>query len=364
MQASKNCEPDTVITTVREEIKVSQKKRYKTLYYKNASIVGIQKTLGDMLKEALSESSNRKKASSRQESINDSGDMRFINSYENYNGMFFSQLVSIEAGKIQSYLHLDDESESYPIKPVNLDLVEGKDLKATEKLRREFLDSIIYFGVIGNHVAILQSSTLRSRQLESYLNWFLGTSCCNILPENTPIILNDSITDEMRERITQSPAKEISVGSPINTKPVLPVNFSSDAGTTTLTTNANVASVKHVLDQDDASLIKRFFGLNLTGKQFSDSLEKANLSLEMTLKFKNTTTKNGQQLIDQVATSLRHLDPEDYYIKLSDKSTIRGGELVVAGQITVQFTDSGAIDEAVLKNDMHKWLVKSANHSN
>ena len=102
-----------------------------------------------MLKEALSESSNRKKASSRQESINDSGDMRFINSYENYNGMFFSQLVSIEAGKIQSYLHLDDESESYPIKPVNLDLVEGKDLKATEKLRREFLDSIIYFGVIG-----------------------------------------------------------------------------------------------------------------------------------------------------------------------------------------------------------------------
>lgn len=343
---------------------MAAKKRYRTLFYKSAKIVGVSKSLSEMLKEALSDTSNRKKVASRQEGLNDSGDMRFINSYENYNGMFFSQLISIEAGKIQSYLHLDDESESYPIKPVNLDLIDSSASKTTEKLRREFLDSIIYFGVIGNHVAILQTSTLRSRQLESYLNWFLGSSCCNILPENTPIILNDSITDEMRERITKSPAKEISVGSPINTKPVLPVNFSNNPETQALTTNASVASVKHVLDQDDASLIKRFFGLNLSGKEFSDSLEKANLSLEMTLKFKKTTTQNGQELIDRVATSLRHLDPEDYYIKLNDKSTIRGGDLVVAGPITVHMTESGAVDEGILKNDMHTWLVKNANHSN
>ena len=343
---------------------MATQKRYRKLFYKNAKIVGTSQPLSEMLKEALSDSSTRKKVSSRQESLNDSGDMRFINSYENYNGMFFSQLISIEAGKIQSYLHLDDESESYPIKPVNLELIADPIDKAKEKLRREFLDSIIYFGVIGNHIAVLQSNTLRSRQLESYLNWFLGSSCCNILPENTPIILSDSITDEMRERITRSPAKEISVGSPINTKPVLPVNFSNTSNAQPLTTNASVASVKHVLDQDDASLIKRFFGLNLTGKEFSDSLEKANLSLEMTLKFKNATTKNGQELIDQVATSLRHLDPEDYYIKLSDKSTIKGGELVVAGPITIHLTESGAVDEGILKNDMHTWLVKNANHSN
>lgn len=343
---------------------MSNKIRYRKLYYKNSKIVGVSKTLSEMLKEVLSDTSDRKKVISRQEPLNDSGDVRFINSYENYNGMFFSQLISIEAGKIQSYLHLDDESESYPIKPIDLELIEGPSAKATEKLRREFLDSIIYFGVIGNHIAILQSSTLRSRQLESYLNWFLGSQCCNILPENTPIILSDSISDEMRERITKSPAKEISVGTPINSKPVLPVNVSNNSETGVTTTNAQVASVKHVLDQEDASLIKRFFGINLSGKEFADSLEKANLSLEMTLKFKKATTKNGQELIDQVATSLRHLDPEDYYIKLNDKSVIKGGELVVAGPIKIQLTESGAIDEGILKNDMHAWLVKNANHNN
>lgn len=341
---------------------MSSKVRYRKLFYKQAKIVGVKQSLSEMLKEALSDTSNRKKVISRQETLNDSGDMRFINTYENYNGMFFSQLISVEAGKIQSYLHLDDESESYPIKPINLDLVEEIPNKDKEKLRREFLDSIIYFGVIENHIAILQSSTLRARQLESYLNWFLGSSCCNILPENTPIVLSDSITEKMRDRISKSPAKEISVGSPINTTPVLPIIATNSEKLEILTTDAQVASVKHTLDPNDASLIERFFGINLSGKEFADSLEKANLSLEMKLKFKKTTTKNGQELIDQVATSLRHLDPDDYYIKLSDQSCIRGGELVVASPIKVQITDSGAIDEGILKNDMHVWLVTHANH--
>lgn len=339
---------------------MSQNSRHRKLFYKQAKIVGVNKTLSDMLKEALSSNSNRKKVISRQEVLGDSGDMRFINSYENYNGMFFSQLISVEAGKIQSYLHLDDESESYPIKPIDLDLVDKENAK--DKLRKEFLDSIIYFGVIGNHIAILQSSTLRARQLESYLNWFLGTSCCNILPENTPIILSDAITEEMRTRIAKNPAKEISVGSPINSSPVISPVTANNSSPNNVDIQSQVASVKHTLDPDDASLIERFFGINLSGKEFSDSLEKANLSLEMKLKFKRTTTKNGQELIDQVATSLRHLDPDDYYIRLSDKSYIKGGQLVVAGPIKIQLTESGAIDEGILKNDMHVWLVQHANH--
>lgn len=84
----------------------------------------------------------------------------------------------------------------------------------------------------------------------------------------------------------------------------------------------------------------------------------------MTLKFKRTTTKNGQELIDQIATSLRHIEPEDYTIRLNDKSYIKGGELVVAGDIKVQLNSNGAIDESLLRNDMHTWLVQKANHEN
>ena len=166
----------------------------------------------------------------------------------------------------------------------------------------------------------------------------------------------------MRERVSKSPAKEISVGTPINSSPIVPNTSSNQPETGVVSTNAQVASVKHVLDPKDATLIQRFFGINLTGKEFADSLEKANLSLEMTLKFKRTTTKSGQELIDQIATSLRHIEPEDYYIKLSDKSYIKGGELIVASPIKIQLTESGAVDEGILKNDMHAWLVKNAKH--
>lgn len=248
---------------------MSEQSKHKKIYYKQAQIAGTQLNLSDMLYKALlSTESTRKKVSSREESIGSSGDMRFINFYENYNGMFFSQFISVEAGKVQSYLHIDKESETYPINPINLELLDKKPKKELEKLRREFLDSILYFGVIGNHIAIIQSSSLRARQLESYLNWFLGSSCCNILPDNTPIILTDAINEEMRKRISQSPAKEITVGTPLHSTPKLPNNGSNT--TSLVTTNAQVASVKHTLDPDDASLIKRFFGLNLSGKEFSD----------------------------------------------------------------------------------------------
>lgn len=340
---------------------MSGKTRYKTLYYKHAVISGSKLPLGEMLQAALSESGGRNKACNRHEALNDSGDIRFINHYDNYNGMFFAQLISIESGKVQNFLKFDNDSNAYSINPINLNSIDKQDLENENTLRREFVDSLLYFGVIGNHVAVLQSSALKARQLETHINWFLGSSCCNILPDNTPVLLSDAINEEMRERIERSPAKEIRVGTPIISQSTQN-SHTGQSHQLTAVANAEVAKVKHTLDAEDAGLIKRFFGLNLTGKEFSDSLEGANLSLELTLKFKNSTTKTGQELIDQVASSLRHIDPEDYSIRLSDKSLIKGGELIVAGPIKLITLPSGAIDESTLKHDIHVWLVQKADH--
>lgn len=334
---------------------MSSKTLYKTVYYKHAVIAGSNLSLRDMLQAALSESSGRNKACSRHEPLNDSGDIRFINHYDNYNGMFFGQLISIESGKVQNFLKFDDNSNAYTINPIDLNNLDKEELESEKVLRREFVDSLLYFGVIDNHVAVLQSSALKARQLEAYLNWFLGSSCCNILPDNTPVILSDAIDETMKEKIERSPAKEIKVGTPIISQPLQTSQLTTVA-------NAEVAKVRHTLDAQDTGLIKRFFGLNLNGKEFSDSLEGSNLSLELTLKFKNSTTKTGQDLIDQIASSLRHIDPEDYSIRLSDKSIIKGGELIVAGPIKLITLPSGAIDEGTLKHDIHVWLVQKADH--
>jgi hypothetical protein len=38
---------------------------------------------------------------------------------------------------------------------------------------KEYLEGSVYFGVVDNHLVALQSSALRTKDLERHLNWFL-----------------------------------------------------------------------------------------------------------------------------------------------------------------------------------------------
>ncbi|RDF38423.1 hypothetical protein DWA26_18990, partial [Acinetobacter baumannii] len=89
--------------------------------------------------------------------------------------MFFGELIIVESGKAQAVLKIDNDSATeFPIKTyLTEDLPDDED-ESVEVVRKEFIDSVLYFGVIDNHVAIIQSRSLTARTLESYLGWLLG----------------------------------------------------------------------------------------------------------------------------------------------------------------------------------------------
>jgi hypothetical protein len=57
---------------------------------------------------------------------------------------------------------------------------------------KEFLGGSVYFGVLDDHVVILQSKPLRTKDLERHLNWFLRNRA-NVLAENNRVSLDDNL---------------------------------------------------------------------------------------------------------------------------------------------------------------------------
>ncbi|MFH4338270.1 hypothetical protein WAJ35_23090, partial [Acinetobacter baumannii] len=106
--------------------------------------------------------------------------------------MFFGELIIVESGKAQAVLKIDNDSATeFPIKTyLTEDLPDDED-ESVEVVRKEFIDSVLYFGVIDNHVAIIQSRSLTARTLESYLGWLLGEAA-KALPANSALILKDA----------------------------------------------------------------------------------------------------------------------------------------------------------------------------
>ena len=135
------------------------KTKYKTIRYKKVDLKG-EKTLYDYIKEVvIDNSSNYYKVKNRQQSVsNESDDFIFINHVSEYKNMIYGELVIVEIDKSQQYIDLDDEASEYKISSLSTSQIASINNENAEELKREFVDSVLYFGVIKNHMAIIQSS--------------------------------------------------------------------------------------------------------------------------------------------------------------------------------------------------------------
>ncbi|MBD1602285.1 hypothetical protein [Pseudomonas typographi] len=349
----------------------------KTIHYKSVFITG-DIIIQDALKKALSKDGVAAKPANRQQKINNDDDaVTFINRFSEFNGMTFCQLVILETGKKQPFITVDDEAEYYSIDslasekiPDSKEIEESENLSAEQikaekaRKRREFLDSMLYFGVIGNHMVVLQSSSLRSRELESHLSWLLGT-CTTIVPANSMLVLKDKPAESVYEKMRAKPVKSIKLGAPLTSElhndPSAPIAPRTEM-TETEETHAN--KVRFVPQGMAASILKAALPEGFLEKlDLHDSLDDANIHVALEITYLRKTTKIGQTVIDSVATSLRHLPESDVVINLQGGGKIRGDELKLSGNISVKSMENGLIDEGLLFHEMHNWLISKISAS-
>jgi hypothetical protein len=117
-------------------------------------------------------------------------DHLFINHIHDENKLVFGNLVSFTKGRAQALLRqLGDVPE------VNIEQFDPPE-------NDEFLDAILYWLVIKNHVFLIQAGALRSAEFEKYIQWLLAERSA-VWPSNTHTFLIDEFDlakDELQKR--------------------------------------------------------------------------------------------------------------------------------------------------------------------
>lgn len=331
----------------------NEKKR-KSIHYKLASITDQSLTLQELLTIALSEDQETHTASKRMEQINpdDEAASRLINRFKlKHQGMLFGQLVRFEAGRSQVLMTLDLDAESYSVDTITSDSVlnDNQDEKERDRRRREFIDSILYFGVLDNHLVVMQSQALTTRELEAHLAWLLAERL-ELLGRGSVFMLIDKITEEVRERVVKTPVKSVNIGTPVETK---------DEQTETKATPEipSARGVKYIPSGQGADILAAALGKDWFNElKLEDSLDEANLQVQLKVTYLRKTSETGQKMLDDIASTLRHIDSDDVSVDFHGGGKLVGNEIRLNGHINVM-TTNGIVDENDLFHQMHNWLV-------
>lgn len=330
----------------------------KTIHYKRAVISG-GGNLQEILARVFADESPAHRVGHRKEIVNaDTASFRVVNHKRDYSGMLFCQMIYFEPGRSQAYITLNEDADSYALDALTneaLNNIEGP--VDRERHRREFVDSFLYFGVFENHLVVLQSSQLRARELEAHLGWLIGSF--GGVAIGTAIILQDQPSQETYERIARAPVKKIQIGAPITTAQEIP------EGERTRQPQApheevevNARRVRFFPTGFAGDVIKAAMGADWFNRlDLEEDLDDANLKVSLEITYLRQTTRVGQVVIDNIATSLRHAEEADVRVELAGGGELKGGDLRLSGPISVTKLVNGLLDEGILYHKMHGWLV-------
>lgn len=331
----------------------------KRSYYKRAVSMNTG-TLQDMLSPILFDSASIcvKPIGRRMECGSDGSEScKFFNHVSEHEGMIYAEMVAIEDGQVQAYLSIDDDQNEYVIASFSADDIPdhqetAEEKKERKKLVKNFVNSIMYVGIADNHIAMIPSQSLKSRQLEQYLEHLLKLT--NKMPQEDAFILQDTISEAAQKKIQAQPVKALRIGSEISSEQI----HQTVSAEQTIESQSVGFKIK-----DNDSLSKMFVdmlrGKGLANLPLDESLDHANLKLSLTLTYSRRTSASGQRVIDTIASSLRHSEDTDFEIEFADKSTLKGGELRVSGNLNIKKTGAN-FDREDMRAQLLGWLKDKA----
>jgi len=187
----------------------------KRLNYKRANYLQGSGNLQADLKAALNKAST---VGARKEIVNAAENtFLLLNSVRSRWTMLFGALLIYSRGRNHSLVTEDDAADELKVEQ----MAPPPDRSGA---RRDFVESLLFFGIKGNHVVVLQSAGLRARQFETHLNWLLQTKT-SVLADEDRIELADHPTKAAIQQVLKSPVKKVSVGVPLQSRAPSPCGF-------------------------------------------------------------------------------------------------------------------------------------------
>lgn len=315
----------------------------KTIHYRRATFLQGNNDLQSVLNKALGKLKN---VGQRLEDLSaEDQSHRFINRNVRQLGMLFGSLMVYAEGTNRPLVTIETDKPELNVEQIAPPSKDGK--------RREFLDSILYFGIKNNHVLLAQSAALNSRHMESHLFWLLHQA--DALSEEDGVSLDDYMPQATRQKIEKAHVRKVSIGTPLETKPAMEEGSSA----------RSVEKVKR-LRYTPSGLGFDFLRVALGDQwlkklRLDEALDDSRLQVSLEISYSYKTSEKSQKLLDEIANSLRHVNEEDIRIKLRNNSVIHGKEMKLSAPLHVR-THGGVIDESDLYPKMHEWLVDSLEH--
>jgi hypothetical protein len=280
------------------QLMASTNTRTKHIYYKRAVFSqSTGKTLEEILRIAILAKSQW--GERRENSSGDEQTFCFVNHSSRYTHT--RHQTALLGGELFSYVKGSDQS-IFDVDPtaaeVNVSSIPpGKD--------REFLEGALYFGVSGDHLAVMQSASLRFGDLERHLNWLL-TRCARVIPEENGVTLMDAVP-QVRDR-TFNDVKAI--------KLLAPLHFEAQVASSTA--RRRVQTARLVPTGRAWEALKAMLGAGFDLPNYLDAeeiLSSRSLQVEIQLKWKRAPDEGSTDLLTQIAHNLRNVSDEvDYSI--------------------------------------------------
>lgn len=325
----------TIFLTVRRGI-LKMAKTSKTIWYKRAHLQGQTQTLQELINAGVGKVPL---ASGRLMTVNQSEQIG-LNLFQSAPEMFFAQFLSFTPGNTQHLITLADGSTAY-----NVETMAAQ--SAADGTKREFLESIAYFGVVDNHILLVQTKALTSRELEEYVIWFL-TQVTNLVAKGAMITLDDPTANTARKKAARDNIRGVSFGTPVT-------------AVATSETVRGQAVAKYELSEGVSAALQGLLGPSIFDNlKLKDSLEDDNIEVQVTVrvKRKRTVSEDGQKFLKALGRATRHMHPDDFELELNRAGSLKGKDLKLHHSVSVEVSDNGLADETSLMSHMKTWLAE------
>ena len=314
----------------------------KNLIYCRAVFLKKRTNLQSSLKRAFL---SKKLATERLEVIglqdDADGHTRFVNSKVHWRGMQFGTMVSFTPGQNRHVLGLLDDKEEVPV----AQLAPPPD---EDGRRREFVNSLLYFGVLDNHVILAQAADLRFQTLEAHLNWLLRES--GAIDTNNGLSLEREITVDVKKRAKKTPVRRVSIAQPLVSK------VERDDALSVRTKRETFRPVGLGID-----ILKRLMTDDLlpNGFDFSKIAGDDQVFVEISVGYKGRHNDEYDKALRSIVAASKHVDEDDLRIEFDGSSRAHRGQLFVGAPVGIRHVNGLPDPEDVwakMHEQMKQWL--------
>lgn len=284
-----------------------------------------------------------------------STELRCIGMHISKSGCLSGYMTSFERGAAQPVISDDASAASLRLGSL------APPAPSKGDAQQQFVPGVLYFVIFKNHVAIVQSQSMRSSAFEAHLSWLLK-SRSNGITSTSSFTLSDEAQKATKEKIRKSHIKAIAIGQPLMSEVVLnppqqPIDPTSAIGRIP----RQKPQSKFKPDGAMLDLIKGFFNdQNEFEKLGLDEVFDGNLEVWIEIRYpkrKRTKPEDAVRLMDTLGMALRDIEGDQVSLQLANGHRVSGKELKISGSVEVSTLSNRLPDETVLIDQMIAWLT-------